>query len=512
MRPVFHDLVTELQRSIGYFKSIDRSAKIGRILGAGNAMKLPGLQKFLAQNLDCQVTPITKFQTLTGDAVLNAPAFRNNLLTFGPAYGLVLQGLGRARLITNLMPREVVTKRIVREKKPWTIAAAAALLAACMVNYYGYWQSWRDTGDEGYKSAFQQADTVTRTASQFDSEYKSGVQELQTTIERGGQVVGDVERRLLWLELMRAINACLPHSDAPPSNDPAEISKREQIFITKFASEKFAGERGDLTAWWADMQIKQPENFTPSQGGSRGYGDGGYGYGASGASSGADLSAGVAVDAFAEPEEDAPPGPEGEGLVIELKGYHVHNGVASDEGAEFLKRTLLANLNGEKGLTLELPIPGETDPSKIEKVTLPELGISHAGIKYRLGPVDFEIPDPSQATDPTGTANAAGSSKDAATATTATSTSQASNLRYGMMEQKMIKLRRFDFIVQFAWKPTTYSQRVENRRKAEEERKAQEAEAAALSAEDTAATEQPGGTNNLEAAAVTSDTAQGVGG
>ena len=30
MRPVFNDLVTEIQRSIGFFTSINRNAKIGR--------------------------------------------------------------------------------------------------------------------------------------------------------------------------------------------------------------------------------------------------------------------------------------------------------------------------------------------------------------------------------------------------------------------------------------------------------------------------------------------------
>ena len=45
MRPVFGDLLTELQRSIGYFTSIDRSAKISRIMALGNAIKLPGLRQ-----------------------------------------------------------------------------------------------------------------------------------------------------------------------------------------------------------------------------------------------------------------------------------------------------------------------------------------------------------------------------------------------------------------------------------------------------------------------------------
>ena len=49
LRPVFNDYVSEIQRSIGYFSSVNRDAKIHRILGLGNGFKLAGLQKFLHQ-------------------------------------------------------------------------------------------------------------------------------------------------------------------------------------------------------------------------------------------------------------------------------------------------------------------------------------------------------------------------------------------------------------------------------------------------------------------------------
>jgi type IV pilus assembly protein PilM len=51
MRPVFNDLLTEVQRSIGFFQNIDRRAQIGGIIALGNAIKLPGLQQYLSKNL-----------------------------------------------------------------------------------------------------------------------------------------------------------------------------------------------------------------------------------------------------------------------------------------------------------------------------------------------------------------------------------------------------------------------------------------------------------------------------
>lgn len=65
MRPVFSDLLSEIQRSLGYFTSIDKAAKIGNVLALGNAMKLPGLQRYLSQNLDHEVKPVTEFQQLS---------------------------------------------------------------------------------------------------------------------------------------------------------------------------------------------------------------------------------------------------------------------------------------------------------------------------------------------------------------------------------------------------------------------------------------------------------------
>ena len=63
MRPVFNELLTELQRSISYFSNLDRTAKIGRVIALGNAMKLPGLRRYLSQSLGFEVERLEAFAT-----------------------------------------------------------------------------------------------------------------------------------------------------------------------------------------------------------------------------------------------------------------------------------------------------------------------------------------------------------------------------------------------------------------------------------------------------------------
>ena len=125
MRPVFNDLLTELQRSLGFFSNIDRHAKIGRIVALGNAFKLPGLRRYLSQSLGYDIQRVDSFRGLEGSEVTNAPSFKENILSFGVCYGLALQGLGKGGLKTNLLPKEIVRDRLIREKKPWAVAAAA---------------------------------------------------------------------------------------------------------------------------------------------------------------------------------------------------------------------------------------------------------------------------------------------------------------------------------------------------------------------------------------------------
>ena len=164
MRPVFNDMVTEIQRSIGYFQSIDRKAKIRGVVLLGNTVKLPGLQQYVAKNLGYEVIPFDAFKLLSGPTVLSAPAFADNILTYGVCYGLCLQAAGLSRLSTNLLPREIVTQRIIKAKKPWAVASVGALMLACALNFSFNYNVWSKVREEPWKSAEGKADTQNRRA------------------------------------------------------------------------------------------------------------------------------------------------------------------------------------------------------------------------------------------------------------------------------------------------------------------------------------------------------------
>jgi type IV pilus assembly protein PilM len=147
MRPVFSDLLTEIQRSIGFYTSLHRESRIERVLAMGNSLRLPGLQKFLSQNLGVEVQPVTRFNSLKGDQVTGAPVFKENTLSFGVAYGLALQGLGMSTITTSLLPPEIVKEKAARRKRPFVIAAAVAVVAGFCLLAYGAMQAQMDIVD-----------------------------------------------------------------------------------------------------------------------------------------------------------------------------------------------------------------------------------------------------------------------------------------------------------------------------------------------------------------------------
>ncbi|MEX2219538.1 MAG: type IV pilus assembly protein PilM [Phycisphaerales bacterium] len=129
MRPIFSDLAQDVQRSIGYYQSLHKDAKLERLIGLGSTFRLPGLRKYLKQQLQLDVYRMEQFKRIGVDGP-RAGEFQAMALNMGTAYGLALQGLGLATLEANLMPVAVLREAMWKRKARWFGAAAAIAVAA----------------------------------------------------------------------------------------------------------------------------------------------------------------------------------------------------------------------------------------------------------------------------------------------------------------------------------------------------------------------------------------------
>jgi len=511
MRPVFADMVTEVQRSIGFFQSLDRKAKIGGVVMLGNTVKLPGLVQYLGKHLGYDVKEIDSFNKLGGSSVVTAPSFKDNVLAFSTCYGLCLQGLGKAKLSTNLLPREILTQRLIRAKKPWAVAGVAAMLLACALNYTFWYNRWWEVNEERpvngvtWKSAIVGADGLKGDSAKWTTEDTAKQADLDRMKKIGREVVGSADRRVLWLEMVKALNKSLPpmvenlDPRAPtPDVKTLPFEKRKDLKIQHIETQFFP----ELATWFTEV-VKEnylqlnPELLTAPPPGADG----------SAAPPPADAGAAPAPAAPSDmpggggggdpsiptgPQTDMSgvvvQGPTGPGWVIELKGYHFYNDPTADRrdiGSGHVRKTLLKQL---KDGIVEVPAGPGQPPTKW---TMKELGIGYAILAYSPRPRPVEIPNPNYA----GPAPGAGGGEGAMPGLGGLGGAPMPGVGgipgvpgaapIDPNNPPTFRVNFYDFAVQFVWQEKPINVRNEERKKKEAEAKAA-AEAAAAAAASSA--------------------------
>lgn len=133
MRPIFTDLAADIQRSIGYYTNLHKNAKLERVIGIGSTFQLPGIRKFLKQQLGIEVYRVEQFKRVSTDSLKDeerAKKFNERSVSLVTAYGLALQGLGQSAISANLMPVSIIRETMWREKIKWFGLAAGLAVAA----------------------------------------------------------------------------------------------------------------------------------------------------------------------------------------------------------------------------------------------------------------------------------------------------------------------------------------------------------------------------------------------
>ena len=139
MRPIFADLVQEMQRSMGFYQTINRDAKLEKLVGLGSTFRLPGLQKFLKQQLQMEVTRPDSFKRITSEDK-QASQFSEDVLNLHTAYGLALQGIDMETVDANLVPAQLIKQRLWRAKQPWFAGAAAVVAVSVGASAANLWK------------------------------------------------------------------------------------------------------------------------------------------------------------------------------------------------------------------------------------------------------------------------------------------------------------------------------------------------------------------------------------
>ncbi|MCP4886491.1 MAG: type IV pilus assembly protein PilM [Planctomycetaceae bacterium] len=467
MRPVFNDLVTEVQRSIGFFRSIDKKAEIGELLITGNTVKMPGLAAYLGKNLGFDVHVMDRFNRLQGDDVLAIPTFRDNLPTYAVCYGLCLQGLGLAQVHASLVPREILTERMIRAKKPWTLAGLAALLLGMSTNYAFTEKSWEKAQDDlkVENVTWGQALQAVSSMQSHSSDHTSKDDELKAKLDylnvMGREVSGNSERRLKWLEIAKVINSAIPDftdeypDGKPPSPKELPIDERKDFHITQMETKHYE----DLKEWFTEKQAKrykeEMRNWVKITGRQPVEDDA------------ATTTTTTTTEEGWVPEDfETDTGPEGAGWVIELRGYHYYTSPKNigREGSNHIRKYLTTSFIDT---TVELPIGKDENGTPImETFNMSEMGVTYPMLLDDTRPAPTTVPNPDY--DPAAAQEARMNSEPGS-----------NPLDDPDFEPPQLEVKKQEFTFQVVWQEKVLSERVAAkeaaRKKAEEEAQQQAA-------------------------------------
>ena len=230
LKPVLNDFVGEVQRSLGYFTNTHRDAKIQYMIGLGNAFRLPGLQKFLQEKLQLEVRKLQKMERLTGDSRAAAQRLHREHHDASPSLtAWRCKGCKRAKLQTNLLPQEIRMERLIKAKKPWAAAAAAALLIGLAGMMAGYGLNLRSYKNAEVTAAIESVGATATKANDAKSKFAAAKDKAEKEEESVKSIVAGQGEFLNWLEFISFISKAIPQPDG--TNLPE--STRQKYWLKK---------------------------------------------------------------------------------------------------------------------------------------------------------------------------------------------------------------------------------------------------------------------------------------
>ena len=256
MEPVLKDLVGEIHRSVGFFKSQAEDLEIERVVLVGDGSRLRNLPAFLSKALNFEVKRAPEFseQFVFADDVDPSPMDEHHL-AFAVALGLALQGTQSARCAINLAPQQQQIQAKLKKKVPFALVTAIVAWVAFGLSYV-YW--------DGVRTQVYRSEKALQAIGSWDSAEKAAQEAKQKlpALEKEVAVFEDVARdRVLAPQLVERIRAVLENATRANPNDklPAlGMAERGKSIREQMAAwEKLIRPLNEKKVWLLDWKVRR---------------------------------------------------------------------------------------------------------------------------------------------------------------------------------------------------------------------------------------------------------------
>src|SRR5579859_4705162 len=226
VQPILRDLVNEINRSMGYYKSISKTSKFDQIILLGNSTKTLNFQKFVSQSLQLPAIRLQKLNSIAVGGSVDPGELNENLATIGTAIGLALQGIEPTTNRVNLLPEAYRQKKELKRKQPFVIATAAALYLLVGLAWYK-----QDTEVAKLDLSLRRAEEVLTKNKSIKEEFENAkkVEEVRDSVT---PLVGLSFERDLILKIMDDLNPNIPN------NGDDKLTDQQRLWVVDWRFEE----------------------------------------------------------------------------------------------------------------------------------------------------------------------------------------------------------------------------------------------------------------------------------
>ena len=259
VRSVLTRLHAEVNRSINFYRSQQGGSRPTTVLLTGGTSVIPHVDTFLREKLNAQVLRLNPFINVPVSGSIDADRINADVHCLAEVVGLALRRALTCPVELNLMPPEIVARRIMRKRLPFFAVSAVGLVLIMLC----WWIYFYKMG--GMLSA--RVETVQTEDSRF-SGIKNNLSQVLNKKDKALSRLADlsnvVNSRTDWIEIFSEIHSCMDEgmwlTELVPVTKKGKTTHIE-ITMRGFADKLVDDASGTATEHFRD-NLRNSEYFT----------------------------------------------------------------------------------------------------------------------------------------------------------------------------------------------------------------------------------------------------------
>ena len=204
VRMVFTRLHAEVNRSVNFYRTQQGGSPPSRVLLAGGASIIPQTDTFFREKLKVPVEYFNPFANVTVSDNISEEQANRDFPLLGEVVGLALRRGQTCPLEINLMPPEIVARKVFRKRQPF-FAVAAAGIVAILLCLLGYTNRMRAVKERQLAKVSERVDF----RAGIGRELKKAVAAEAAAAAKATAIADVIVMRTQWIEILDAIHGCM---------------------------------------------------------------------------------------------------------------------------------------------------------------------------------------------------------------------------------------------------------------------------------------------------------------